>query len=221
MLSLKLFLRSNVQVNLLISSPLVSPPQHPLAWPLWVSPLSLSLSLVPTDTLYTGKHASKDKCEDLCLGFGASPSKILSSLKKKIGQIETMTLYLLLTIQHHTVRTERNTDELKNVCDSTPQWSPDYLQMCSGGLAECGGSLWHAAHMIKSVIVLQFKDALSLDFEWVSLQYCHTMQSDRAALKSAAWSPCAILTKSPLVVTLRIWVRYVTGLRKAQRGPLP
>lgn len=41
MFSLELFLRSNVQVNLLISSPLVSPPDTLSSCPLWVSPLSL------------------------------------------------------------------------------------------------------------------------------------------------------------------------------------
>lgn len=51
---------------------------------------------------------------------------------------------------------ERKRGAEKRVCASTPQWLPDYLQMGSGGLAECGGSPWHAAHMIKYVIALQF-----------------------------------------------------------------
>lgn len=81
-----------------------------------------------------------------------------TSIFRMVEQDKTTNITLkhyLTVIQDRRIEEHKQKGEKMCVCASTPQCFADYLQMDSGGLSECGGSPWHAVHMIKSVIPIQ------------------------------------------------------------------
>ena len=124
-------------------------------------------------------------------------NELITLGKKKKG------FYLFYTVSDRTVlRGSSNTQRSRRACVCQYPALPDYLQMGSGGLTECGGSPWHAAHMIKSVIALQFTTrpphlalSLSLSLSLSPLTWCDSFFSADCVMLP---KKCAAVPRAPL-----------------------